>query len=526
MSLKSITKLLKMGIFCIDLHKESRGILLVDILIAFTLATLFIVIMSQSSSQARVIFETAKQREQALDVYSANVIAIGALLPDSSIDLIASSSSVGNAYGRWYGNEMMEIVSDNYADSSTSSGRVIFRAIRGFDNSESSFKEIETGSNLNIGGAPVCSVNFGNNNIVGSYEYEKEEGVGQNSAGVGGSNGGTTTDFQISAIHLPIDATFPLTDLEIRNGIAYVSSDSNISADPDLFIFDIKNISNVRLISSLNTGPGLSSLALAGKRIYASAPSTVAQLHTIRLDSLSTPVLENRYRLPLPYATATPALGSSIFYNSRKVYLGTEKWDGEEYNVIDVTKPNLPAKLSGYEIGSKVNEIFSYKSFSTERPVDFAYVTASSRDQLLVFDASDPARSDLAQTFSPSGWERQEGKVVSLFEQRLGLGRTTGGFDLPSDHEVFVWATTSASTLVDYISVNNSGGVYGFLQDRSYVYLATRQPNKELQILDRNLSTTTANFALPIAPQVMTCDGDSIFILANRAPFIYKLTSR
>jgi hypothetical protein len=510
--------------------KTSSGILLVDILIAISLATLFIVIMSQSSSQARVIFETAKLREQALDIYSANVDAIGALLPDSSFDLIASSSSVGNAHGRWYGNEMIETVSDiypddsldlNFASSTSRFNPVTFRAIRGFDNSKSAFEDIETGANLDIGGAPVCSVNFGNDKIVGSYEYERDEigdGPGQGGGIENGANSSTTIDFEITPIHLPIDPSLPLTDLEVRNGIAYISADSNVSADPDLLIFGIRDPSNARLISSLSTGPGLSSLTLAGKRIYASVPSTIAQLHTIQLDNLSAPVLENRYQLPLPYATATPALGSSVFYNAGKVYLGTEKWDGEEWNVIDVLNPNAPMKLSGYEIGSKVNDIFSYRGYT--------YVTASSRDQLLVFNTSDPARSDLATTFSPSGWERQEGKVVSLFEQGLGLGRTTGGFDLTSDHEFFVWATTSSSTLVDFVSSNNPGGVYGILQDRSYTYLATRQLDKELQVLNRDLATTTASFALPIAPQVMTCDGNSIFILANRAPYIYKLTFR
>ncbi len=522
----------------IKLLKKSNGILLVDILIAISLGTLFIIIMSQSSDQARKIFETAKMREQALDIYSANADTIDTLLPDSSFDLLASSSRAGNAYGRWYGNEMIEIVSDinsddfldlNIVSSSSHFNPVVFRAIRGFDGSESSFEDIEIGSNLEIGSAPVCSVRFGNDRVIGSYEYEQSEisgFMGQGNNEINGSMGSTTIDFQITTIHLPVDPTLPLTDLEVRNGIAYVSADSNVSADPDFFIFDIKDLSNVRQISSLNTGPGLSSLALAGKRVYASAPSTVAQLHTIRLDSLSAPVLENKYRLSLPYATATPALGSSIFYDAGIVYLGTEKWDGEEWNVIDVSRPTAPAKLNGYEIGSKVNDIFYYRGLSNGLEVNYTYVTASSRDQLLVFDTTDPDLNQLVQTFSPSGWERQEGKVVSLFEQRLGFGRTTGGFDLSSDHEVFIWATTSSSTLTNFVSVNSQGGVYGFLQDRSRVYLATRQLDKELQVLDLDLSTTTASFALPIAPQVMTCDGDFIYILANRAPFIYKLTFR
>lgn len=455
---------------------RSRGILLIDILVAFSLTALFIVIMNNSSIEAREIFETAKIREQALGLFR----------------------DVSHPF-EWYGNDMAETISNiSVGASQNPKDQLIFHKIRGLNN-RNYFEEINSGSNLDIGGPPICSVNFDNS---------------------------TSINLEINPILLTLDPSLPLTDLEVRNGIAYISADSTVSADPDLFIFDIKDPQNVRLISSLNTGPGLSSITLAGRRIYASAPSTAGQLHIIRLDSLDHPILENRYRLSLPYATATPALGSAIFYQSGQVYLGTEKWDGEEFNVIDLSNPLAPTKLGGYEIGSKVNDIFSYRGLT--------YVTGSSHDQLLVFDSTDPASSDpagsvmlnLVQTFSPSGWERQEGKIISFFEQKLGLGRTSGGFDLSSDHEAFVWATTSTSTLASFSSLNIPSGVYGFLQDRSYIYLATRQLNKEFQIWDQNLSTTTATFSLPIAPQTMTCDIDSIYILANRAPFIYKITFR
>jgi hypothetical protein len=78
--------------------------------------------------------------------------------------------------------------------------------------------------------------------------------------------------------------------------------------------------------------------------------------------------------------------------------------------------------------------------------------------------------------------------------------------------------------LSKYDSINVSGGVYGILGDRSAIYLATRQLNREFQIFNKDLSVSLASYSLPIAPQTMTCYGDSIYLLANRAPFIYKIT--
>jgi len=470
---------------------QNKGTILVDVLLALSLFIIFISIITESSIQSRQIFEKAKNREVLLNlfVYSEDFFGLTTILnPDQSLALASSTGNI-SAKARWYGNEMIQ--TDILVSNASSSGffetslsnldvsnTVNFTGIRPFD----------LVNDIKLGSAAICSVNFSNKEI------------------------------EIIPILLPTDPSLPLTDFQVRNGIAYISVDSNVASDPDLFIIDISNSSSTSLISSLNTGPGLSSIALVGRRIFASAPSTVAELHTIRLDGLDRPILENRYRLPLPYATATPALGSAIFYDDNKIYLGTEKWNGEEFNIIDITDPNFPIKISGYEIGSKINSIFVYK--------DIAYVTASSYEQLLVFDVSDRTNPHLIGAFSPSGFERQEGNNISFFEQRLGLGRTSGGFDLASDHEIFAWATTSTTTLASFASINIPGGVYGFLQDRSYIYLATRNINKEFQIFDPVLSTTTAIFSLPIAPETMTCDADSIYILANRAPFIYKIIFR
>ena len=359
-------------------------------------------------------------------------------------------------------------------------------------------------------GYPFCSPETTENEIVGSYGFILRR-TGSD------ASGSRPAIPNIQKVALPVDPLLPLTDIQVRNGIAYVSADSTTAGDPDLLIFDIRDPTSAKLLASLNTGPGIAAFALAGKRVYAAAASTAAQLHIVRLDSLGSMILEKKYQLALPYATATPPMASAIAYDRGKVYLGTEKWDGSEFDILDVSSPLSPVEKGALEIGSKVNDIYVTG--------DDAYIATAAMGQLQAIDVHDPPHLAVAASFSPSGWQRQEGEVVTGFEGGIDLGRTSGGYDVAGDHEAFVWTATSSPVLSAAASLNIPGGAYGMLSDRSHTFMATRQPDAEFRIADARLGTATSTaYALPIAPQKMTCDGRRLYILAHQAPYIYEIS--
>ena len=338
----------------------------------------------------------------------------------------------------------------------------------------------------------------------------------------------------ITEIQLPISPAIPLTHLEVRDGIAFVSTDSNVASDPDLFVIDILNSS---IISSINTGPGISSFALIGKRIFAAAASTAAQLHVIDFSSTtlpSTPFLSKKYQLPLPYATATPPYATAIsfgFGSKPQIYLGTERWDGDELAVINVSNPVVPVWQDGLEVGSKVNDIEVDTSTSSLGGV---YISNASQNQLIRADLGSTVAApelNITEKFSSSGWSRQEGKVTSIFSDNLVFGRTSGGYDIVTDHELFSWASTTPpiNLLIQdvlsgtYTSKNIPGGVYGIIQDANHIYLITRQVGKEFQIFDKTLAIGSS-FLLTTQPQSMTCDGEILYVLSHTSPIIYAIS--
>ena len=445
-------------------------------MLAFSLAAIFIVVITGSSSSARIIFERANGRQEVIRSFG------------TSTDMTTYPPYL---LVRPYGNDQMEHI----FSTTTASGAEIF------------FNKIDTTTSLSdYIGTPLCSVDF----LGHDLEY------GENGMIV------NTKNIKITPIPLPINPLLPLTDFQVRDGVAYISSNSSTVSDSDLLVVDFRDIVRPKLLSSINTGPGISAITLVGNRIFAAADSTSAQLHVIRLEDATgialgptSLVLEKKYKLPLPEASTTPSHGSTVFFYKNKIYLGTDKWNGEELSIIDVSDPINPLKVGVFEMNGKVKDIFVHGAF--------AHVAGSDQQQFRTLEVSDPTNPRMVSSLSPSGWSRQEGTAVSLFENAVDFGRTSGGFNIVADHEFF----TASSSL------DMPGGVYGIIQDRFHTYLATRQVDKEFQIFESRSSgsvsehfatSTSLAFSLPVAPQKMMCDGNHIYILAGTAPVIYEVS--
>ncbi|MFA6432200.1 MAG: hypothetical protein WCV82_00020 [Candidatus Paceibacterota bacterium] len=465
----------------------------VDALLALVLAAVFVSGITAATLEARQMFDRARDRSALIAAYAEHRADFDGLLPyetRSKHYLIGSTTEAITIEARttWYGNDRIEThVSAAYRGRS-----VTFRTVKNYP-----FQDISESA-----GTPLCTVDMSDDQTV-------------------------SPSIAIIPVALPIDPLLPLIDIEVRNGIAYISIDSTVASDPDFIVVDIKDPKQPNLLSSVNTGPGLTAFALAGKYVFAAAASTAAQLHVIRLDSLTSTVLAKKYKLPLPEASTTPPTGSTIFYDKGKIYLGTGKWDGEELSILDVSNPEGPIMVDGFETGSKVNDVIVRAGI--------AYLAASDSSQLRSIDIRDAGYPLLLETFSPSGSDRQEGKVLVYFEDGLHLGRTSGGFNIKADHELFRFPSSSSTPSAyepnrppDIAQSENSrdipGGVYGIIASRSHVYVATRNIDRELTILSVSLSSTTASYyPLPVAPQAMTCDLDHLYILAKTAPVIYEV---
>ncbi len=309
------------------------------------------------------------------------------------------------------------------------------------------------------------------------------------------------TKLQLYSVGVNLGPGNASTDIEVRNSIAYLTADSAIAASPDLYIIDLHDPTAPILMSSLNTGPGLSTIEVAGHYIYTANLSTTNQLQIFDISDRTKPTLLTKFKLPLPDASSTAPLATSIFYRNGLVYLGTEKWQGDEFSIIDVKNPLNPIYLGGFKTDTLVNDIYVQDNL--------AYLATSDIGQMRILDINDPSNIKLVETFSPSGWETQEGKSLSFFEGKLMLGRTTGGFNNKNNPELFIFSTTTPLQTDKTRDV--PGGVYDLVFRPPFIYLSTILSGSEFQILSSDLTSQIYSRSLGFLPSAMACDNNDFY---------------
>lgn len=455
-------------------RSSNKGSLLIDFSLALAYGLLFIYIISE------LHFGTERMRNlSALYQDFINQVSNIDLFNSSYFQSSTTSRTISKMYGNYFTN--------NYIISSTTRNIINLIKISDFvrrDNRSLCFADLHK------------IYNFGSD-----LDYSSKN-----------STSTFSPKLKFERISLPIDPRNMPTDFEIRNNVAYVSFDSNISSDPDLIIFDMKDHKSLNVLSFIDSGPGISSFVLAERYIYASALSTAFQLHIFEINNLNELRLKSKYKLPLPYATSSSPYGTSIDFHNPYIYLGTNKWEGEELNQVQY-KNGLFDRTSSFEIGSKVNEIYAFD--------DKVYLAGSNENQLVIFDNKNNILTKVSN-FSGSGYERQEGKSLDIFEDNLVFGRSSGGFDIREDPELYLFSTSSEDSLPDRF-LNEPGGFYGAIFDKDYIYLISHEVDKEFQIKDYALRSV-ADYSLPIMPKKIVCDLDKIYILSATSPDIYEIS--
>jgi hypothetical protein len=290
------------------------------------------------------------------------------------------------------------------------------------------------------------------------------------------------------------------TDIEVRNDVVYLSADSSTASMHDLYIVNNTDPNNPSIMSSINTGPGISAIEVVGPYVFAAQASTVNQLQVVDIRDRSNPKLISQLKLPLPTPTTTAPIATSITYSDGYIYLGSTKWSGREFNVIDVSNITSPTVVGSFETNTLINDIYVEE--------EMAYIASSDEKQMRVVDTTDMS---LVNSYSPSGWQTQEGKIIDIFEENITLGRTVGGFNVLNNHELFLYGTTTS------MSKDIPGGVYGVIKRVNDIFILTQSYDREFQILDPNILVKKYETSLESSPVKMACDMNNIYFATGNS---------
>lgn len=262
--------------------------------------------------------------------------------------------------------------------------------------------------------------------------------------------------------------TLKATGIDEKNKFVYMSVDPSLANDPDFFIFDNQNLSTTPIqISSLNTGPGLSSIDIAGSYAYVSNDSKNGQLQIIDISDPHNPTLTNTLNV-VPGGTDINSVGNKVFYYDSKIFLGLKKNNYAEFYVIDATNLNI---LGSYEVGASINAIYVKNNY--------AYIATPNTEELSIVNINPSSFQFMKRVGgfdAPSG--SGNGKSLQIIGNTLYLGRTVG------NKEFYILDITDPinPNVLGLYDVNSS--INDLVVVGPYAFLITGTTGAEIQILN------------------------------------------
>lgn len=330
------------------------------------------------------------------------------------------------------------------------------------------------------------------------------------------------------------------TDVDVLGKKAYVTSNPSAAGQEDFYIFNVSDPTQKPLPdfgpnSKLDTGPGLAAVHVAGKYAYAANMSRTAQLQIIDINDPANPFLAKSFKLTNVTGSGAQALGKSIFYANKKVYLGlTKTATGPEFNVIDVTDflnnpANNPVLIGSWAAGTTVNAI-TVKNNIAYLATPWPSSNPPTQENLSILNVSNPGSGiNRINTFSAPDPSTMSGEsvYVSKDNKTLYLGR--GGLNGAHNPDFFILnvddpgATPLPVLNSKYIPTASNVAVNAITIRDHLAFLWTSDTNKEFQVWDLNDLGSSSPYGWLNTAQSGTggldCDGNILYTAqkSNRA---------
>lgn len=283
------------------------------------------------------------------------------------------------------------------------------------------------------------------------------------------------------------------TAVKAVNQKVYLTADDSVSGSADFWEINTVVPQSPQLIGSLNTGPGLRSVMVPGKYAYVANASTKGQLQVIDING-ALPILKSSFKLP----NSPGAVGESIFYASNRIYLGTLKTTGPEFNVIDVTNPASPSWLGGWEANTRINDIYVHGNY--------AYLAVPDNEELKVLDISDPAKITRAGGYSAPGGSGN-GTSLTISSGTLYMGRSVGNM------EFYSLDVSQAPIVTPLSSLDLNTSVDDFVVRDNLVFFATNDADREFQIWNlNNPAAVYGEINFPARATGVDCQGNTMYV--------------
>ncbi len=199
------------------------------------------------------------------------------------------------------------------------------------------------------------------------------------------------------------------TALDVLNHYAYIGTIASTSESSNFFILDLVN---QNIISQLNLKVDINQIDVADNYAYVAVSGTSTQFRIINITNPVAPL--QVAAVTLKNVTGSFPAARSIFYFNEKVYIGTHRTAGNEFQIYDVQNPASPIWIGSIELNHNINMMYVRDSY--------AYLATSGnvRD-VIILDISNPASIKQVATVDLTGTEDSES--IYLLGNKLYIGK-------------------------------------------------------------------------------------------------------
>jgi uncharacterized secreted protein with C-terminal beta-propeller domain len=298
------------------------------------------------------------------------------------------------------------------------------------------------------------------------------------------------------------------TSIAVKNDLAYMTLNSPDPGDADLLVMNLEDPGNPYIVSSLDTGPGLYTIAITNTYAFVGNASINGQLQIIDIRNPAQPQLITTFKLPGNYNDNT-TIPNTMIYRDNKVFMGLQKSQIEEFQVVDVNNINSPRVVGSFEIDAGINQILIDGSL--------AYIASPANEEVKMLGIGNLASIQQIDAFDASGGSGN-GKSLAKSDDLLYLGRTIGRDEL--------YILDTKGKLKEIATLNLNTSVIGLISTSRWLLLATTDGSNSIQFWRKNNDTPTRlrNISLPGRIRSFACGKQTLYVATQNPNGINIIT--
>ena len=264
--------------------------------------------------------------------------------------------------------------------------------------------------------------------------------------------------------------------IAVKNKIIYAAAKASPVSKPDLYTIDAHDGNHPYVLGSINTGEGLTDVAVSGTWAFATTENQSDKLQVFDVSDASNPTL--RSQVTVSNAVTYPV---SIALDGHYAYVGSLLDNLGEFGIFNISNPLAPSLAGSLKVQADVNSV----AIKGNR----AYL-ATSKDnaEILIVDISNPASPSVVGQLDIPGNGDANDVYFDLKQNRAFVSRQAEG--AASNPEIAILDISAVNSPSIIGSIQSNTGVLAAIESGNLVFASCDVSNAEFQVFSvQNLAS-------------------------------------